>query len=423
MAQPARQAAEALAPVVAPQALMSPGAEAAVQQLSAPAPSPHSPAAGGHGALGSSRGHAYEPVDGAMVDEASRLLSSGIPISAMANGAGRTPLHAACARAHLPLMRIIVAAGIGASDLGAADKNGVTPLMLAARSGDEDAAPRLIELLLRAGVSVAAADAAGATALHYGAGSAASLAALLRRGADINCRDKTGVTPLMRAAGVGASASVRLLLAAGADVTAVDAAGRTAQAYGAAAAGIGDSSLLDALQPPLGLFSASEPGAAATVVHLLHRAAAIAAAAAMPMTPSGREVGARRGDSVTADEGTAPAGASVILPLLPPAGSSLLLPSVNGEGTATRSGGRTGTAAPAAAAPELRHWWEWVWPFGKASAAPATAPAGPGAQRAAATSGPAVGLTSGPSSADDPVQRAFVAAAPEFGAGAAFVMA
>lgn len=407
----------------APQALMSPGAVAAVQQLSAPAPSPHSPAAGG--ALGSSRhgGHAYEPVDGAMVDEASRLLSSGIPISAMANGAGRTPLHAACARAHLPLMRIVVAAGIAVADLEAPDAGGVTPLMLAARSGDADAAPRLIELLLRAGVSVSAADAAGATALHYGAGSAASLAALLRRGADINCRDKTGVTPLMRAAGFGASASVRLLLAAGADVAAVDAAGRTAQAYGAAAAGIGDAALLDTLQPPLGLYSASEPGAAATVVQLLHRAAAVAAAAAMPLTPSGRypaSGGARRGDSIT-DEGTAPAGASVILPLLPQFGSSLLLPGGDGTG----SGGRQPNGTSAAAAPELRHWWEWVWPFGKAAAAPTTArPSVSAPAPATAGRSPARGTSaSGPSSADDPVQRAFVAAAPEFGAGAAFVMA
>lgn len=429
---------------------MSPGAVAAAQQLSAPAPSPHSPAAGG--SIGASRGHGYEPVDGAMVDEANRLLSSGIPISAMANAAGRTPLHAACARAHLPLMRILVAAGIGVADLGAPDARGVTPLMLAARSGDEDAAPRLIELLLRAGVSVSAADATGATACHHGAGRAASLAALIRRGANVNARDKTGISPLMRAAGKGATAAVRILLAAGADATAVDAAGNTAQAYAAAAAGVGNSALLDRLQPPLGLFVSAEPNAAAIVLQLLHRAVTAATAASMPMTPSGRSAAVGGADTLTAltDEGTAPAGASVILPLLSPAaGSSLMLAS--GEAGATPRLGTTGRqhAAPPAQAPELRHWWEWVWPFGQRSAPHASpspaegSPAATGGGSQAATGGTTTGssrarhrhhgggapiaapLGSGPGAAvsDDPVQRAFVAAAPAFGAGASFVMA
>src|SRR5205814_2163530 len=75
------------------------------------------------------------------------------------------------------------------------DAAGLTPLMLAAASGSDNAA----ELLLDAGADVKAAR-DGITALHLAWHSETLVRLLLDRGADVNAKSQLGATPLVVAA-------------------------------------------------------------------------------------------------------------------------------------------------------------------------------------------------------------------------------
>lgn len=90
----------------------------------------------------------------------------------------------------------------------------------------------MAELLGRPGVSVAAKNAAGQTPIHLAAlrGDSADCLELLLSadGADPNCADSAGVTPLMCAASVASKAGVEALLAKGADKGAAARDGATA---------------------------------------------------------------------------------------------------------------------------------------------------------------------------------------------------
>ncbi len=89
------------------------------------------------------------------------------------------------------------------------------PLHAAALRNDADA----VEQLLAAGADPNALNAAGATALHYGTGSARIVKALLARGAKADVISKDDLTPLMTAVPRAESfAVVKLLVDAGADV-------------------------------------------------------------------------------------------------------------------------------------------------------------------------------------------------------------
>ncbi|HST62329.1 MAG TPA: ankyrin repeat domain-containing protein, partial [Longimicrobium sp.] len=117
------------------------------------------------------------------------------------------------------------------------DRDGVTPLMLAAGRGD----PWHVEFLLGKGANAAATNAAGQTPLMYLAASCKfarvadslprgpepALRHLLAAGVDLDAQDRRGHTALMhatRASGL----RVRDLLVAGADPHRVDRSGRTA---------------------------------------------------------------------------------------------------------------------------------------------------------------------------------------------------
>ena len=110
-----------------------------------------------------------------------------------------------------------------------ADADGGTPALLGAAGGDEDDAAG-VQLLIRHKARVDARDAARRGALHVAAfnGHTEILAALLAAGADVRARDNDGRTPLLDAARGGRLAAVDALVAAGADVAAVDIAGRNA---------------------------------------------------------------------------------------------------------------------------------------------------------------------------------------------------
>jgi len=90
------------------------------------------------------------------------------------------------------------------------------PLHLAARSGRS---VECVAVLLGAGATVDAVDAAGNTALHIGAtvGDAELCERLLEGGASVDARSKKGATPLMLAAAGGHCAACMVLLAYGAD--------------------------------------------------------------------------------------------------------------------------------------------------------------------------------------------------------------
>src|SRR5262249_7912466 len=102
----------------------------------------------------------------------------------------------------------------------ATTRYGVTPLSLAAASGNA----RTVELLVNAGADVNTAGRGGETALMTAAraGRAEAVGVLLTHGANPNAREETrGQTALMWAAAEGHADIVQLLVKHGADVRAV----------------------------------------------------------------------------------------------------------------------------------------------------------------------------------------------------------
>ena len=95
------------------------------------------------------------------------------------------------------------------------DRDGQTPLSLAAERGDE----AVVELLLKKGAELESKDDDGQTPLFYAAGNTddAVVKLLLKNGAKLESRDKYGRTPLSRAVARGRKAIVKLLLEKGAD--------------------------------------------------------------------------------------------------------------------------------------------------------------------------------------------------------------
>ena len=140
--------------------------------------------------------------DGSTIDEIGKLLAAGPPMYTVADAAGRTPLHTVALYGAIGVLRLILASGrVTARDVNAADRRGVTPLMLAA-SCPEPYGSVACKALMTAGAQVDAVDRSGATPLLWaaGAGNPATVEALLLHGANVNARGGPHAdTPLIRA--------------------------------------------------------------------------------------------------------------------------------------------------------------------------------------------------------------------------------
>ena len=122
-------------------------------------------------------------------------------------------LHEAVKRGDTRTVKNLLSKG---SNVDLKDKNGQTPLILAAELGYKE----IVELLLANGADVNTRDSYGCSPLWLAAsaGHRGVLELLLSKGADVNVMDNSGFTPLHEAAGGGHTEAVLLLLAKGSNV-------------------------------------------------------------------------------------------------------------------------------------------------------------------------------------------------------------
>lgn len=104
----------------------------------------------------------------------------------------RTPMHGAAGLCDVNLCQLLMAAG---GSVAARDRNGSTPLHLAARNWGAESA---IKFLVAAGADVNAKDTAGRTPLHEAVvrGGFGNCRALVDLGADLFAENMEGKTPL-----------------------------------------------------------------------------------------------------------------------------------------------------------------------------------------------------------------------------------
>jgi uncharacterized protein len=128
-----------------------------------------------------------------------------------------TPLHQAVLAGDRPAAQRLIRSG---ADVNAANRYGVTPLLVAAQRGNAE----LIDLLLKAGASAKTAEAKlpeGQTLLMHASrtGNVASMKSLIAAGSNINAREtRTGTTAAIWAATGNRAEAIRVLAEAGADL-------------------------------------------------------------------------------------------------------------------------------------------------------------------------------------------------------------
>jgi len=129
---------------------------------------------------------------------------------------GYTPFHKAVLNGHVPLIQLLFDEG---ADVNAKSLNNTTPLQLAFRSNRFSIAAILIR---KFGADLNCIDKLGRTPLHWATfnGDMDIVSMLLVAGADVNARDNDGYTPLHKAVWKGRLDCVRALLERGADLLA-----------------------------------------------------------------------------------------------------------------------------------------------------------------------------------------------------------
>ena len=131
-------------------------------------------------------------------------------------------LHDAATWGDLDQLKGLIAKG---TDINARDKEGNTPLMLAASTGHK----AIADLLVAEGARIDAKNNKRNTALHGAAAAGHTTVAdlLIAKGAEINGKNEGGDTPLMLAALTGYRGVAELLIAKGADINASKEDGHT----------------------------------------------------------------------------------------------------------------------------------------------------------------------------------------------------
>ncbi len=158
-----------------------------------------------------------------------RLAASGVDLNSR-NHQGITAVHAAAFRENIDALDVLLNLG---ADPNLGNQLNYTPLMAACTNRKAKA----VKLLLKQGADPNAGDVEGQTALISVFATSGPdyetqipvAQALLDAGAEINCTDACGATPLMHAAWFGSLIGVQWLIQHGATVGARDKAGRTAK--------------------------------------------------------------------------------------------------------------------------------------------------------------------------------------------------
>ncbi|HEV2608067.1 MAG TPA: ankyrin repeat domain-containing protein [Xanthomonadaceae bacterium] len=158
---------------------------------------------------------------------AARLLDAHAPIDAL-NAEGFNPLGVACEAGNWRLARFLL-------DHGArCEPDQGQPALLAAASGDDDAAGVQLLLKHKARVDARGSDQSTALMLACEANNAEVVGVLLDAGAAVDARDDAGMTALMHAAHGGSEAVLQRLAKARPDPALVDNEGRNALAIACA---------------------------------------------------------------------------------------------------------------------------------------------------------------------------------------------
>ena len=157
----------------------------------------------------------------ATVSDVNHCLAE-LELAAMGNRLARAPLHPAAHGGNAEAVNLLLDQG---SEIGAKDKNGMTPLHLAAGFSNSSA---MVALLVDRGGRPVVRDSDGRTPLHWPAGSSGPevVGLLLDQGADIAAKDNNGgITLHWAAANSNSPEVVDLLLVRGADIATMDNSG------------------------------------------------------------------------------------------------------------------------------------------------------------------------------------------------------
>ncbi|XP_039321449.1 ankyrin repeat domain-containing protein 6 isoform X5 [Saimiri boliviensis] len=149
-----------------------------------------------------------------------QLINKGAKVAVTKHG--RTPLHLAANKGHLPVVQILLKAGC---DLDVQDDGDQTALHRATVVGNTE----IISALIHEGCALDRQDKDGNTALHEASwhGFSQSAKLLVKAGANVLAKNKAGDTALHVAAALNHKKVAKILLEAGADTTIVNNAGQT----------------------------------------------------------------------------------------------------------------------------------------------------------------------------------------------------